>query len=50
VYNAFNKFSVEIEARLFRRNDRVRFLEEELERKKEDLIKKRKYLKKEEII
>ncbi|KAH9298146.1 hypothetical protein KI387_029828, partial [Taxus chinensis] len=50
VCNALNKVSIKVEERLFRRNDRIRFLEEELEKKKEELIEKRKYLKQEELI
>ncbi|KAH9331967.1 hypothetical protein KI387_004075, partial [Taxus chinensis] len=48
--------SVEVEARLFGKNDRIRFLEaeiekeEELEKKEEDLEKKAKDLKQELII
>ncbi|KAH9301361.1 hypothetical protein KI387_012944, partial [Taxus chinensis] len=40
---------VEVKARILGRNDRVRFLEDELEKKKE-LMEKRKDLKKEEFI
>ncbi|KAH9295111.1 hypothetical protein KI387_038699, partial [Taxus chinensis] len=50
VYNVLNKVSVEIEARLFRRTDRVKLLEEELEKKNKELVEKRKYLKQEDMI
>ncbi|KAH9291754.1 hypothetical protein KI387_043055, partial [Taxus chinensis] len=50
ICNALNKVSVEVEARLFGRNDRVKFLEAELEKKEEELIEKTKDLKQEELI
>ncbi|KAH9325533.1 hypothetical protein KI387_005711, partial [Taxus chinensis] len=50
VCKVLNKFLVEIEARLFRRNDRVRFLEEKSVKKNKDLIEKSKELKQEELI
>ncbi|KAH9296072.1 hypothetical protein KI387_039660, partial [Taxus chinensis] len=50
VCNALNKVSVEVEARIFGRNDRVKFLEVELEKKEEELLEKRKDLKQEELI
>ncbi|KAH9315416.1 hypothetical protein KI387_024043, partial [Taxus chinensis] len=50
VCNTFNKFLVGVEAKLFRRNNRVRFLEEELENKKEELTEKSKELKQKDMI
>ncbi|KAH9287554.1 hypothetical protein KI387_031671, partial [Taxus chinensis] len=50
VCNTLNKVLVEVEVRLFGRNDRVRVLEEELEKKNEEIIEKRKDLKQEELI
>ncbi|KAH9287493.1 hypothetical protein KI387_031610, partial [Taxus chinensis] len=49
-FKVLNKVSVEVEAIIFRRNDRVIFLEQELEKEKKELVKKRKYLKKEYLI
>lgn len=37
--NALNKVSVEIEVRIFGRNDRVRALEDQLEKRKEEVVK-----------
>ncbi|KAH9294737.1 hypothetical protein KI387_038325, partial [Taxus chinensis] len=42
--------SVELEARLFGRNDMVKFLEAELEKKEEELEERTKDLKREELI
>ncbi|KAH9295867.1 hypothetical protein KI387_039455 [Taxus chinensis] len=50
VCNALNKVSVELEARLFGRNDRVKFLEAELEKREEELEERTKNLKQEELI
>ncbi|KAH9301249.1 hypothetical protein KI387_012832, partial [Taxus chinensis] len=50
ICNALNKVSVEVEARLFGRNDRVKFLEVELEKKEEELEKRTKELKHEELV
>ncbi|KAH9327490.1 hypothetical protein KI387_007668, partial [Taxus chinensis] len=41
---------LEAEARLFGRNDRVKFVEGELEKKEEELVEKTKGLKQEELI
>ncbi|KAH9320491.1 hypothetical protein KI387_015130, partial [Taxus chinensis] len=48
--NALNKVSVEVEARLFERNDRIIFLEAELEKKEEELEDNSKDLKQQELI
>ncbi|KAH9325458.1 hypothetical protein KI387_005636, partial [Taxus chinensis] len=50
VCNALNKVSVEIEARLFGRNDRVRVLEDQLEKRKEEVVKLTKDLSLEKLI
>ncbi|KAH9323913.1 hypothetical protein KI387_018552, partial [Taxus chinensis] len=50
VCNIVNKVSVEVEAKLFGRSDRVRFLEEELEKKNKELMEKRMDLKQEDLI
>ncbi|KAH9303290.1 hypothetical protein KI387_014873, partial [Taxus chinensis] len=50
VCNALNKVSIELEARLFGRNDRVKFLEVELEKREEELEERTKNLKQEELI
>lgn len=48
--NALNKISIEVESRLFGRNDRIKFLEDELEEKEEELAERTKELSQENLI
>ncbi|KAH9306662.1 hypothetical protein KI387_011066 [Taxus chinensis] len=50
VCNALNKVSIKIEAKLFGRNERVKFLEAELVKKDEELLERTKELKHEELV